>query len=562
MSSTQKIIFVISCLLVHSGAPPPNMVDIDIWGDSTSNSVHSEGAERFSSNVTKSIGRTSKAAFWRQFTVLGFLSPPVNDECLSGDGRRSGICLNVYECRLQGGTSNGECALGFGVCCVFIATCDQEVFNNITYIVSPSFPASLARDVKSCKLKIKMIDEDISQLRFDFIHFQLGQPNRWTGICEGDLFSLTGSVSSQSDFKICGQNSGQHIYYNVETLAKPGGRQNPEAPPEPRFVEVLMNFTDTSFLSRLWEIRVSQIPFSQKAPTGCLQYFTGNEGLIQTFNYAENGRHLANQNYRACIRQETGMCSIAYEPCNPYSFRIGQRQMYYGGYPGYGGFPGAPGAGAGGFPAGGGAGGLGSSGGVPIGTVNSAPPGSGGVLSDPVAAETAPNGAADATNGVAQADAPGEAAGDGVSADDAAAAPPEAGSDPSDVVENDEIVDDAADEAEGSGGGGFFSSLSSLFSFRGWRSLDDRNGRQFFPFCSDRMTLPCIVEDFIGASDVSMCRPVHCGNSLCPPGQTPCRVETSVTPFGIGFHFGEGVNKGSPEENIGACLRWTQMPCL
>lgn len=37
----------------------------------------------------------------------------------------------------------------------------------------------------------------------------------------------------------------------------------------------------------------------------------------------ENGRHLADQNYRACIRQEASMCSIAYEPCHDQAFRIG-----------------------------------------------------------------------------------------------------------------------------------------------------------------------------------------------------------------------------------------------
>lgn len=46
-------------------------------------------------------------------------------------------------------------------------------------------------------------------------------------------------------------------------------------------------------------------------------------GIIQTFNFAENGRHLANQNYRSCIRQETKMCSIQYEPCDDNSFGIG-----------------------------------------------------------------------------------------------------------------------------------------------------------------------------------------------------------------------------------------------
>lgn len=32
---------------------------------------------------------------------------------------------------------------------------------------------------------------------------------------------------------------------------------------------------------------------------------------------------MSNQNYRSCVRQETGMCSIQYEPCHDQAFRIG-----------------------------------------------------------------------------------------------------------------------------------------------------------------------------------------------------------------------------------------------
>lgn len=53
------------------------------------------------------------------------------------------------------------------------ATCDQEVFNNITYIVSPSFPSLMTRDIKNCTLKIKMISAEVSQLRLDFVHFSM-----------------------------------------------------------------------------------------------------------------------------------------------------------------------------------------------------------------------------------------------------------------------------------------------------------------------------------------------------------------------------------------------------
>lgn len=53
------------------------------------------------------------------------------------------------------------------------ATCDQEMANNITYFVSPSFPALVPRDMSLCKLKIKLMSEEITQLKFDFIHFAL-----------------------------------------------------------------------------------------------------------------------------------------------------------------------------------------------------------------------------------------------------------------------------------------------------------------------------------------------------------------------------------------------------
>lgn len=39
-------------------------------------------------------------------------------------------------------------------------------------------------------------------------------------------------------------------------------------------------------------------------------------------NFADNGRHLANQDYNICIRQEEGKCSISYEPCHENAFRI------------------------------------------------------------------------------------------------------------------------------------------------------------------------------------------------------------------------------------------------
>ncbi|XP_034247273.1 uncharacterized protein LOC117648983, partial [Thrips palmi] len=237
--------------------------------------------------------------------VLNFFPVPVSDECLSNDGRRTGICLNTYECRIQNGKSYGPCALGFGVCCVFTASCGDVVENNVTYFVSPNFPA-ITREASSCELEVKKMGPEVSQLRLDFVHFNMGQPNRRTGVCESDTFVI--AAGTNREFSVCGQNSGQHIYFDVEDMDEP--------------ITILMNMS-REHTARLWEIKVTQIEFQQRVPSGCLQYHRDGKGVIQTMNFAENGRHLANQDYTICMRQEEDMCSIVYEPCDENSFKIG-----------------------------------------------------------------------------------------------------------------------------------------------------------------------------------------------------------------------------------------------
>lgn len=276
-----------------------------------------------------------------------------------------------------------------------------------------------------------------------------------------------------------------------------------------------MNFTTNSFTSRLWEIRISQIPFSQRAPEGCLQYFTEPTGLLQTFNFAENGRHLANQNYKVCFKQLTGMCSIAYEPCYEQSFRIGPSNDIL--------------SGDNGSQFGGGGG---------IMDVASIGPGLNSPQSGAAVEDLQTAGSSNAADTVASPD----------------------------TVNNDVV--------EGSGGGDIDSTSSSIFP-----SLDSirdlffssrkkrysnirRTHRQLFSTCTDRITMPCIIEDFIGVGmgNFPTCVPVHCGLSLCR-GMTPCRLESSVAPFRLGIRFGDGTGKGSPEDNIGACLKYAQLPC-
>lgn len=87
---------------------------------------------------------------------------------------------------------------------------------------------------------------------------------------------------------------------------------------------ITLNFRLPSGLqSRMWEMRVMQLGFEQRAPVGCLQYFFSLNGTLRTFNYLPNGRYLAGHDHLLCVRQERDMCGIAYQPCTRDSFRVG-----------------------------------------------------------------------------------------------------------------------------------------------------------------------------------------------------------------------------------------------
>ena len=66
-----------------------------------------------------------------------------------------------------------------------------------------------------------------------------------------------------------------------------------------------LSFTWSSASPRSWSIQVQQLSCGSawRPPGGCLQWFTGASGLIQSFNFA-GGSHLASQHYNACIRTE------------------------------------------------------------------------------------------------------------------------------------------------------------------------------------------------------------------------------------------------------------------
>ena len=52
--------------------------------------------------------------------------------------------------------------------------------------------------------------------------------------------------------------------------------------------------------------------FPLRAPTDCVQYFTGVSGSVKSYNYA-GSQILAGQRYNNCIRTEKGYCAIQWK---------------------------------------------------------------------------------------------------------------------------------------------------------------------------------------------------------------------------------------------------------
>jgi len=126
------------------------------------------------------------------------------------------------------------------------------------------------------------------------------------GSCKTDSLAITttgGTVPS-----LCGRMTGQHVYADFGSSD---------------------TITQNLILSgkvqreRQWNIEIVMIGgrAERRAPPGCLQFFTGISGTVQSFNF-QGGYHLANQDYSICVRPEDGMRFIDWSPCNPGDVRI------------------------------------------------------------------------------------------------------------------------------------------------------------------------------------------------------------------------------------------------
>lgn len=129
-------------------------------------------------------------------------------------------------------------------------------FNN-TVVLNPSYP-NVYNGGSRCSYPVYRQSRHICQLRIDFLAFSLAQPSG-DGICATDFFTVEGGVNEIP--KICGENTGQHLYVEVARKTRIG------LP-----ISIIVSTTGSFVFNRRWQIRVTQIK--------CLSKF---RGLISKF---------------------------------------------------------------------------------------------------------------------------------------------------------------------------------------------------------------------------------------------------------------------------------------
>merc|ERR1712223_702829 len=253
------------------------------------------------------------------FSLVSVVTFP-NSGCTSQSGttgftgvNRNGTCFTATECSDKGGTASGNCAAGFGVCCLFVySSASTTISQNCSYIQNPNFPSAYA-STSTIAWQINKCATNICTTRLDFETFTTTGPtvtNDATTATLMDSFVVKSSPSGFTAPTIAGENKGQHIYVEV-------------GPDSGAYITMTFTFGTSTTISRYWEIHVTQHECSSIArpyDSGCLQYHTGSAGRLESFNFAQSTAslygHLHSQDYNICIRQEQGACCIKYSLCS------------------------------------------------------------------------------------------------------------------------------------------------------------------------------------------------------------------------------------------------------
>ena len=129
-----------------------------------------------------------------------------------------GTCFTLPECNAKtGALADGNCASGFGVCCVIrVDSCGGTILSNNTHLENPSYSEKYT-EATTCTYNLDKLDTDICFIRLEFVNFVLDGPvssvsPNWD--CSNDKLEFT-TPSSNAPPTICGYNTGQHLYMDA-----------------------------------------------------------------------------------------------------------------------------------------------------------------------------------------------------------------------------------------------------------------------------------------------------------------------------------------------------------
>merc|ERR1719145_556274 len=121
----------------------------------------------------------------RAFSLFSIVQFP-NAGCTgSSSSTTYGTCYTATECSAAGGSADGNCAAGFGVCCLITTnSCGSTIATNTSYIRNPNYPSSYTpSSTGSCTFTINKCATDICQLRLDFQTFSGLATSTTVGMC-------------------------------------------------------------------------------------------------------------------------------------------------------------------------------------------------------------------------------------------------------------------------------------------------------------------------------------------------------------------------------------------
>ncbi|XP_069702658.1 uncharacterized protein [Periplaneta americana] len=174
--------------------------------------------------------------FFSFFNVIRFK----NVQCTGTNGL-CGTCYSRKECASLSGLASGSCARNWGTCCVIQRTCGSTSNLNCTYFSNPGYPGLYTGNGR-CSISITKCNSNICQLRIDLLDFTVGQPDA-NGNCLDDYLEITGGASSVP--RICGENTGQHVYVDFPADNNP--------------IQITVRTNPAVTANRKWNIRINQI---------------------------------------------------------------------------------------------------------------------------------------------------------------------------------------------------------------------------------------------------------------------------------------------------------------